>query len=187
MRVPIIQSWTSNTNDDVGVCWLLSLLYATRRSRMSHGEADVDLHAMRTLHARCRPASCVSFFFFFFSHTLFLCSFQVVGKRHPPRYDWLGCFIFSFFEGGGTNSNNNNSYNNKNKRGESLGGGEHAFIATVHTPMTKRVVTPFTLAMHSHVAVHLGTQVLRLVLQVALVDATTFLQTKANDRNADEI
>lgn len=30
---------------------------------MSHGEADVDLHAMRTLHARCRPASCVSFFF----------------------------------------------------------------------------------------------------------------------------
>ena len=64
MRVPIIQSWTSNTNDDVGVCWLLSLLYATRRSRMSHGEADVDLHAMRTLHARCRPASCVSFLFF---------------------------------------------------------------------------------------------------------------------------
>lgn len=64
MRVPIIQSWTSNTNDDVGVCWLLSLLYATRRSRMSHGEADVDLHAMRTLHARCRPAFCVSFFFF---------------------------------------------------------------------------------------------------------------------------
>lgn len=63
MRVPIIQSWTSNTNDDVGVCWLLSLLYATRRSRMSHGEADVDLHAMRTLHARCRPASCVSFLF----------------------------------------------------------------------------------------------------------------------------
>ena len=124
MRVPIIQSWTSNTNDDVGVCWLLSLLYATRRSRMSHGEADVDLHAMRTLHARCRPASCVSFlFFFFFSHTLFLCSFQVVGKRHPPRYDWLGCFIFSFFEGGGTNSNNNNSYNNKNKKGESGGRG----------------------------------------------------------------
>ena len=31
---------------------------------MSHGEADVDLHAMRTLHARCRPASCVSFLFF---------------------------------------------------------------------------------------------------------------------------
>lgn len=30
---------------------------------MSHGEADVDLHAMRTLHARCRPASCVSFLF----------------------------------------------------------------------------------------------------------------------------
>ena len=69
----------------------------------------------------------------------------------------------------------------------SLGGREHVFIATVHTPMTKRVVTPFALAMHSHVAVHLGTQVLRLVLQVALVDATTFLQTKANDRNADEI
>ena len=69
----------------------------------------------------------------------------------------------------------------------SLGGREHVFIATVHTPMTKRVVTPFTLAMHSHVVVHLGTQVLRLVLQVALVDATTFLQTKANDRNADEI
>lgn len=40
---------------------------------MSHGEADVDLHAMRTLHARCRPASCVSFFFFFLlPHTLSL-------------------------------------------------------------------------------------------------------------------
>ena len=99
MRVPIIQSWTSNTNDDVGVCWLLSLLYATRRSRMSHGEADVDLHAMRTLHARCRPASCVSFFFFL-SHTLFLCSFQVVGKRHPPRYDWLDVSYFLFLREG---------------------------------------------------------------------------------------
>ena len=99
----------------------------------------------------------------------------------------LDVSYFLFLREGGTNSNNNNSYNNKSKRGESLGGGEHVFIATVHTHMTKRVVTPFTLAMHSHVAVHLGTQVLRLVLQVALVDATTFLQTKANDRNADEI
>ena len=154
---------------------------------MSHGEADVDLHAMRTLHARCRPASCVSFLFFSSPTHSFSAPSKSLAKGTPPRYDWLGCFIFSFFEGGGTNSNNNNSYNNKSKRGESLGGGEHVFIATVHTPMTKRVVTPFTLAMRSHVAVHLGTQVLRLVLQVALVDATTFLQTKANDRNADEI
>lgn len=155
---------------------------------MSHGEADVDLHAMRTLHARCRPASCVSFFFFSSSLThSFSAPSKSLAKGTLRGTIGLDVSYFLFLREGGTNSNNNNSYNNKNKRGESLGGGEHAFIATVHTPMTKRVVTPFTLAMHSHVAVHLGTQVLQLVLQVALVDATTFLQTKANDRNADEI
>ena len=74
-----------------------------------------------------------AFLFFFFSHTLFLCSFQVVGKRHPPRYDWLGCFIFSFFEGGGTNSNNNNSYNNKNKRGGGVWGEGNMFSLRLFT------------------------------------------------------
>lgn len=187
MRVPIIQSWTSNTNDDVGVCWLLSLLYATRRSRMSHGEADVDLHAMRTLHARCRPASCVSFFFFSSSLThSFSAPSKSLAKGTLRGTIGLDVSYFLFLREGELIVIITIVIIIRIKGG-SLGGGEHVFIATVHTPMTKRVVTPFTLAMHSHVAVHLGTQVLRLVLQVALVDATTFLQTKANDRNADEI
>lgn len=185
MRVPIIQSWTSNTNDDVGVCWLLSLLYATRRSRMSHGEADVDLHAMRTLHARCRPASCVSFLFSSPTHS-FSAPSKSLAKGTLRGTIGLDVSYFLFLREGELIVIITIVIIIRIKRG-SLGGEEHVFIATVHTPMTKRVVTPFTLAMHSHVAVHLGTQVLRLVLQVALVDATTFLQTKANDRNADEI
>ena len=149
---------------------------------MSHGEADVDLHAMRTLHARCRPASCVSFFFFSSSLThSFSAPSKSLAKGTLRGTIGLDVSYFLFLREGEL------IVIIIRIKGGSLGGGEHVFIATVHTPMTKRVVTPFTLAMHSHVAVHLGTQVLRLVLQVALVDATTFLQTKANDRNADEI
>ena len=122
MRVPIIQSWTSNTNDDVGVCWLLSLLYATRRSRMSHGEADVDLHAMRTLHARCRPASCVSFLFSSPTHS-FSAPSKSLAKGTLRGTIGLDVSYFLFLREGGTNSNNNNSYNNKNKKGESGGRG----------------------------------------------------------------
>ena len=121
---------------------------------MSHGEADVDLHAMRTLHARCRPASCVSFLFSSPTHS-FSAPSKSLAKGTLRGTIGLDVSYFLFLRERGTNSNNNNSYNNKNKRGESLGGGEHVFIATVHTPMTKRVVTPFTLAMHSHVALSL--------------------------------